>query len=172
METFRCEICQKSYPISLMDEHHRIPKALGGPDTPANIAKLYKGCHQNLHTVAYILINPKRKAELDATLFSIFPTDEGARRRLLGFAVQVAKEMSLKKETKKKASDLQRTVIEFPGAFMELIHLSGYDMAHKGGKKAGVSWVVRQAVAEFLIRKFPMKKDLILTELHRKKEKS
>jgi hypothetical protein len=157
MRMFLCEICRDTVPESLHHAHHKIPKALGGPDTAENRADLCSSCHQNLHTIAYMIINEKRRAEIEPTVISIFPTSLECRKKLMEFAQLVAKEMFLKKETKKAFDEEMRTVLELPGLYMELIKLSGYDMPTATGRPAGVSRVVRNWIADQLIKKFPLK---------------
>lgn len=162
VEFFQCEICLKRFPESLNHEHHKIPKSLGGSDDPKNIAQLDNACHNNLHAVAYMIVNPNRRGEIEPTLNAIFPTDSNARKRMLVLSQLVAKEMLLKKEIRKEPSAEIRTTLELPSRYMELIRLAGYDQPHKNGRKAGVNRIIRQAVAEFLCRKFPMRRQEIL----------
>ena len=102
MQTFICEICQKRFPTDFLHEHHKIPKSLGGSDDKSNIAMLCHSDHNNLHTIAYAMINPKRQHNVDVLVTSIFPTDPNARGRLVNLSMLVAREMSLKKEIKKE----------------------------------------------------------------------
>ena len=143
------------FPVSLHHEHHKIPQALGGPDTPDNLADLCLTDHQSLHLIAFMLINPKRKHEIDPTLITLYPNDSDTRRRLIEFANLVAKEIVLKKEIRKEKSEEIKTVVELPARYMELIKLAGYDMPHKNGRPSGASRVIRNFVAEALISKFP-----------------
>lgn len=169
VEFFVCEICQKRFPESLNHEHHKIPKSLGGSDEPQNIAQLDNACHNNLHAVAYMIVNPKRRGEIEPTLNSIFPNDPNSRKRMLILSQLVAKEMLLKKEIRKEPAAEVRTMLELPARYLELIRLAGYDQPHQNGKRAGVNRVIRQAVAEFLTRKFPMRRQEILELLKPRK---
>lgn len=162
MKTFRCEVCLKPFPESLKHEHHKIPKSLGGRDTPENMAKLCNADHMHLHAIAYMMINPKRKAEIEPTVRAIFGPDTGAIRRLMELSQQVAKEMFLKKEIRKDAAAEIRTVVELPGRWLELLRLAGYDQPHRSGKPAGVGLVIRRIVADALIRKYPRHSDEII----------
>ena len=155
MNFFNCEICAKKFPMSLHHEHHKIPKSLGGSDEKSNLADLCSSCHQHLHAVAFMIVNPNRRQEIEPTLIAIFGADQDARRRMLQFSQMVAKEMILRKEIRKEQSQELRTVVELPSRYVELLRLSGYDQPHASGRKAGVSRVIRKIVAEFLIRKFP-----------------
>jgi hypothetical protein len=155
--------------MSLNHEHHKVPKSLGGSDEPKNLAQLDNACHNNLHAVAYMIVNQKRRGEIEPTLNSIFPNDINARQRMLVLSQLVAKEMMLKKETRKEPSAEVRTMLELPSRYLELIRLAGYDQPHPNGRKAGVNRIIRQAIAEFLSRKFPMKKQEILELLRPRK---
>jgi hypothetical protein len=57
---FCCAICKKNYDDSLKNEHHRIPQAFGGDDSPSNIRFLCAGCHQTLHRLAEHFANTKK----------------------------------------------------------------------------------------------------------------
>lgn len=169
MQTFTCEICLRIYPVALHHEHHKIPQSLGGPDTPDNIANLCQTDHQSLHTIAFMMINAKRRHEIDPTLISLYPHDGDTRRRLTEFAQLVAREMVLKKEIRKEKAEEIRTVVELPARYLELIRLAGYDMPSSTGRPAGVSRVIRNLVADALMQKFPACREEIL--LLRKKKK-
>ena len=158
MRSFTCEICQDTYPDALVNEHHKVPKSLGGSDTPDNLVLLCSGCHQSLHSVAFMIANPKRRHEIDPALCALFPGDMQKRKKLLEFASLVAKEMVLRKEIKKSPTEEIQVILELPGLYMELIRLAGYDMPGKTGRAAGVSRMIRFWVADQLGRKFPLRK--------------
>jgi hypothetical protein len=158
VEGFNCQICRLPYPESLKHEHHKKPKALGGSDDSANRADLCHTCHNNLHLLAYILLNPKRKQELEPTLNSIFPGKPELQREILAYSKFVAMEMALKKETKKEPDQEVRAVIELPARYMELLRLAGIDSPHINGKRRGVHLMIRKFVAEGLAAKFPLLK--------------
>lgn len=158
MQGFICGICGGTFPDSLKNEHHRVPKSLGGSDDPSNIALLCSGDHQSLHAVAYMIVNPKRRHEVDPAVCALFPSDLRARRKLLELASLVAKEMALRKEIKKNPTEEVRTIVELPVLYMELIRLAGYDMPGKTGRAAGVARLLRFWVADQLVRKFPLRR--------------
>jgi len=170
MQTFTCEICRRVYPVALHHEHHKIPQSLGGPDTPENLASLCQTDHQSLHTIAFMMVNPKRTHEIDPTLISLYPKEAEVRRRLTEFAQLVAREMVLKKEIRKEKSEEIRTVIELPARYLELIKLAGYEMPSSTGRPAGVSRVVRNMVADALAQKFPRCKEEILSLKKKRKD--
>lgn len=162
MTSFRCEICLRVFPDSLLNEHHKMPKSLGGLDTPENLSLLDSGCHQHLHSIAFMMNNQKRLQEVEPTAVAIFPTDANARKRLLQFSSLVAREMRLKKERPKDPTEPLRIVIEIPALYAQLLRLYGYDMPHPGGKPAGVGRVIRRLIAEAILKKYPSRREDIL----------
>lgn len=48
-----CNQCGEQYP--LLDQHHIIPVARGGSDSPVNIVHLCPNCHRLLHASLYLL---------------------------------------------------------------------------------------------------------------------
>lgn len=169
MKSFLCQICRRNFPEALRHEHHKVPKALGGRDTPDNLAELCNADHMHLHAIAYMLINPKRRHEVEPVAASIHPNDPAAIRRLLEFAQLVAREMVLRKEIRKEAGQEIRAVVELPARYMELLRLAGIDQPHKSGRAAGVSLVIRRIVADALMRRYPRERDEIIRLLPRTK---
>lgn len=168
MQSFKCEICLEDYPASLHHEHHKIPKALGGSDAPSNLVNLCQQDHQLLHTIAYMLINDKRRHEIEPTLNSVYPNDRATQTKVIEYANYAAREMALKKEIKKEPDQETRLTVELPQLYIQLLRLSGYDSPHKNGKPVGVSSLLRIIVAQFLSNKFPMRREEILA-LRKKK---
>lgn len=168
MQSFKCEICQQNYPAALHNEHHKIPKALGGSDESSNLSDLCQQDHDLLHTIAYMLINPKRRQEIEPTLNSVYPNDRVTQRKVLEFANLAAREMALKKEIKKEPDQETRITLELPQLYIQLLRLSGYDHPHKNGKPVGIGSLLRMIVAQFLINKFPLRREEILS-LRKKK---
>lgn len=70
---FTCYICENTAPIDFVNKHHKVPKAVGGRDTPDNLVNLCPGCHQNMHVVARMMRNPKRVGEVKTALNAMFP---------------------------------------------------------------------------------------------------
>lgn len=168
MKSFVCAIHKTTFPESLSHEHHVKPKSLGGSDDSANKKLLCHSCHNNLHLIAYMLVNPKRKQEVEPTLTSIFPGRQDLQKELLSYARFVALEMSLKKETKKDPDQEVRAVIELPARYMELLRLAGHDSPHANGKRRGVHLMIRKFVAEGLAAKYPLLRAEIQKYFHPK----
>lgn len=162
MRSFKCEICTDQFPDSLLNEHHKKPQSLGGTDHPSNVASLCAGCHQALHSISFLILNPKRRHEIDAATISLFPQDGNARQRLLKLASLVAREMALKKEVRKPPREELKVIVTLPSRYLELIKQAGMDMPNRHGRRAGVARVIRHVVAEYLMRKFPSHKGEIL----------
>jgi hypothetical protein len=105
-----------------------------------------------------MIVNPKRRHEVDPATAALFPNDLQAKKKFLEFSSLVAKEMALKKEIKKNPTEEVRTVLELPVLYMELLRLSGYDMPSKTGKAAGVGRIIRFWIADQLSKKFPLRR--------------
>lgn len=56
---FVCGCCGESYPTLHRHIHHKIPRAVGGPDTPDNLISLCPGCHDAIHSIATKLLSKK-----------------------------------------------------------------------------------------------------------------
>lgn len=168
MRSFNCKICKQDYPEALHHEHHIIPRALGGTNDPNNLADLCQADHDLLHAVAYMLVNPKRRHEIEPTLNSMYPNDRETQRKVLEYANYAAREMALKKEIKKEPDQETRVTVELPQLYIQLLRLSGYDIPHKNGKPVGVGSLLRIIVAQFLSNKFPIRREEILALRKRK----
>ncbi len=92
IKTFNCYACRTETPEAFGHEHHKIPQAAGGTDK--DIVLLCSGCHNYSHSVAYAVLNPKRRNEIDNLL--LYFKDEDTRARIAELAYTVAKEMTLK----------------------------------------------------------------------------
>lgn len=171
MKSFRCRICDEVFPVSLHHEHHKIPKALGGSDEPSNLVDLCQADHNLLHTIAYMLIGKNRKHEVEPTLAAMYPNNPRVQKMVLEYAGYAAREMALKKEIKKDADQEGRTVVELPQRYMELLRLAGYDLPRANGKPVGVSSLIRLILADYLSRKYPMRREEILSLRTRKPRK-
>lgn len=161
MQGFICQICQGAFPEALCHEHHKIPKSLGGSDSPDNMVMLCQTDHQLLHTVAYMMINPKRYHEVEPTISSIYPGDMAIRLKVMEYANYAAREMALKKEIRKDADQETRLTIELPQLYIQLLRLAAFEIPRKNGKPVGISTLLRLMIAEFLSKKFPIRRDLI-----------
>ena len=162
MRSFNCIICGRDFPAALHHLHHKKPKSLGGSDSSDNLVNLDHACHNNLHLLAYMMVNSARQHEVEPTVVSIFPTDPQARKNLLEYASWVAREMSLKKEIRKDADTEIRTTLDLPARYLELIRMAGYEMPHANGKPSGVARMIRTWVAGALCHRFPQHRDEIL----------
>ncbi len=77
---FTCYICSADKPLDFVNEHHKVPKSLGGGNTPDNLVKLCPGCHQEMHVVARMMRNPKRVGEVKTALNMAFPGPQAQTR--------------------------------------------------------------------------------------------
>ncbi len=71
--TFVCWICHGEHPLDFVNRHHKVPKSLGGADTPDNLLNLCSGCHQDMHVVARMMKNQKKVGNVKGALQSKFP---------------------------------------------------------------------------------------------------
>jgi len=104
--SFLCYACRKDTPDAFGHQHHKVPQAAGGTDK--DIVLLCNGCHPQIHSVAYAVLNPKRKKEIDEML--LYFKDEGTRSRIAELAYVAAKEMTLKADGGKILEDEEKTV--------------------------------------------------------------
>jgi hypothetical protein len=77
---FTCYICSSEKPLDFVNSHHKVPKSLGGKDTPDNRVNLCSGCHQEMHAVARMMRNPKRVGEVKTALNMAFPGPQAQAR--------------------------------------------------------------------------------------------
>jgi len=90
LSVFKCECCLDLYPDIHQHIHHRIPRSLGGLDTPSNLVKLCPGCHDTLHNIAYKLLNKKfSQASVIDSLKLIYKDNGAAQKNCLELAVIV-----------------------------------------------------------------------------------
>jgi len=77
---FTCYICSAKKPIDFVNKHHKVPKSLGGGESPDNKVDLCPGCHQEMHVIARMMRNPKRVGEVRTALQSAFPGGKSQAR--------------------------------------------------------------------------------------------
>lgn len=107
MNSFKCYICAEMFSSDFVNKHHKIPKALGGADTPDNLLNLCAGDHQNMHTLARMMRNPKRVGEVRSAVQSMFPQG-AAQSRCLELANLVNRSTVMSAE--QKALDVEREI--------------------------------------------------------------
>lgn len=91
MKTFVCQVCDTQTPDAFLHKHHQKPQAAGGTDK--DIINICSSCHQRIHSLAYMLMNPKRKPEVEGVLQLYFP-NHNTRKKIINLANIVALEMS------------------------------------------------------------------------------
>ena len=106
-KVFNCYACRKEYPTAFGHQHHLIPQAAGGTDK--DIVWLDSGCHAMAHSLAYMVMNPKRITELDQALTHF--TDEDHRQKMAELANTVAQEMLAKSEGDKMGIVVKKKVL-------------------------------------------------------------
>ena len=96
MKTFSCSACEAETPECFKHEHHEIPQAAGGTDK--DIILVCSSCHTRIHSLAYMLLNPKKMHEVEGVL-AIAYDSYTVRRRVISLADTVAKEMAAKADS-------------------------------------------------------------------------
>jgi hypothetical protein len=164
---FTCEICGRNYSLTALDEHHKVPQEIGGPDTEDNIASLCNGCHQTLHRIAFDLVSLSKKktrsAQEEATdyITSLQVEDVGTSvAKLLELAVYLAQAKTLKKD--KAIADLDGDVtIELPQRYKALLIQAGREVKDGAGKRLGMKGIVTLAALDYLKKRHPeLKKEI------------
>jgi len=157
---FTCEICGRNYSLTALDEHHKIPQEIGGPNTDDNIASLCDGCHQTLHRIAFDLVSlskKKRSAQEEATdyLTALEVSDVGtSTAKLLEFAVYLAQAKTLKKDKSLAVPDGDVT-IELPQRYKALLIQAGREVKDGAGKRLGMKGIVTLAALDYLKKRHP-----------------
>lgn len=157
---FTCEVCGRNYSLTALDEHHKIPQEIGGPDSEENIAALCNGCHQTLHRIAFDLVSlskKKRSAQEEAAdyLTALQVEDVGAcTARLLELAVYLAQAKTRKKDKALAAQDGDVT-IELPQRYKALLIQAGKEVKDGAGKRLGMKGIVTLAALDYLKRRHP-----------------
>lgn len=157
---FTCEVCSRNYSLTALDEHHKVPQEIGGPDTEENIASLCNGCHQTLHRIAFELVSVSKKKrpateEAEDYLQSIQIEDiEKAKHQLLSFAVLLAQAKTLKKDNALAAQDGDVT-IELPQRYKALLIQAGKEVKDGAGRRIGMKGIVTLAALDYLKKRHP-----------------
>lgn len=157
---FQCEICHREYSVTSLDEHHKVPQEIGGPDTEENIATLCNGCHQTLHRIAQSLVSVrsgKRSAQEEANdyLTALQVADVGkSTAAMLEFAVYIAQAKTLRKDKSLAVPDGE-VVIELPQRYKALLIQAGKEVKDGSGKRLGMKGIVTLAALDYLKRRHP-----------------
>jgi hypothetical protein len=103
---FQCYVCEEKFPSIHKHTHHKIPRSLGGKDTPDNLVELCPQCHDLLHNVAYKLISKKYNASfLEDMVKMVYKTNTGAVKRSFELAFLVRDELIQAKESEKNPNE-------------------------------------------------------------------
>ena len=112
MDVFECYTCSTITPTALKHEHHVKPRSTGGTDE--DLVSICASCHTQIHSIAYMLLNPKRLAEAEAVLATYYK-NEGTRQRIANLASIVAKEMAARADGDRVLENgMRRIAIELP----------------------------------------------------------
>ena len=90
MDIFVCNCCDTKYPTLHKHTHHKVPKALGGKDTPDNLIEICPKCHDTLHAIAHRLLNKGVSlAQITDSLALIYVSNKKAQATCLELAINV-----------------------------------------------------------------------------------
>lgn len=161
LQNFICYICNETYPSSVLNTHHKIPRAAGGSDDPENLKMLCSGCHDVLHSIASMLANPRRLGMVSDNLRLIYPDKGETRKRCLELARIVQEHMQKKREGGLEDVDTLETVtIQMPKEIKKLLFTATQD-TFINGKKIGIARYVLLVLCNALVKKFPLAKPTI-----------
>lgn len=79
MSVFRCGVCARPFPLMQRHVHHKVPRAVGGKDTPDNLIELCNGCHGAIHSVAYKLAGKEPMQRVLDSVFLLYEDRAAAR---------------------------------------------------------------------------------------------
>lgn len=160
MTTITCYVCHSTVPMELAHEHHRRPQAAGGTD--ADVINLCSGCHDNLHRVATMMMNPKRAGQVEDVVKMAYGS-EGGRRRLLELARLVVQWMVRKRDGKLTDPNAEvELVLMVPAHIKAGLQVMAADIVRKG-RPTGVSAFLRHHIINLVYQRFPQ-----LRERHQK----
>ena len=109
MSNFICYACSQETPDAFKHEHHKVPLAAGGTDK--DLVSICASCHTSTHSIAYMVLNPKRTHEIDETLLYYKSAD--TRKKIAELAYTVAREMTLKSEAGTKNLEAEEKTVTF-----------------------------------------------------------
>jgi hypothetical protein len=89
MKFFACGCCLESFPDFHKHEHHKYPRAAGGPDTSNNLLNLCPGCHDALHKVANRLMARAHPEAIKDVIGFIYPDNLQAQKNCFELATLV-----------------------------------------------------------------------------------
>lgn len=103
---FRCYVCEEKFPSIHQHVHHKVPRSLGGKDTPDNLVELCPQCHDLLHNIAYKLVSKKYSVSfLEDNIRFVYKTNDNAVKRCLELACLVRDELIQARESEKNPNE-------------------------------------------------------------------
>lgn len=105
--SFHCWCCREIFPSLHRHVHHKVPRSVGGPDTPENLVELCPGCHDALHNVAYKLLSPKiSQAQIQDQLLLLYKDNSQAQKTCFELAKHVRNSILVERESGKDPDQL------------------------------------------------------------------
>jgi hypothetical protein len=106
MTIFQCYICAEKFPSIHKHTHHKIPRSLGGKDTPDNLVELCPQCHDLLHNIAYKLVSKKYSVSfLEDMIKFVYKDNNAANKKCMELAFLVRDEIIQAKESEKNPNE-------------------------------------------------------------------
>lgn len=122
MHIFQCYGCRKQFPNIHQHIHHKIPRTLGGKDTPDNLLNLCPQCHDLLHNVAYKMMNKKYTMTTLLDMVKLtYDGDQGSVNRCMELASLVRDEMLKNKESGKSTTEFVEQTITIRSKHKQLL---------------------------------------------------
>ena len=146
---FTCYICGAKKPLDFVNEHHKVPKSLGGTDAPDNKVNLCSGCHQETHTVARMMRNPKRVGEVRTAIQMAFPGPQ-AQKRCIELAQLECRSRAAKRA--EVAADMEREIgvsLKLKRPYRDGLQLIARD------RRMSMANYVRKIIEEHIRKVFP-----------------
>lgn len=171
MDIFVCGCCANKFPTIHKNTHHKMPRSLGGKDTPDNLVELCPSCHDALHAIAYKMLSKKiSPTQISDSLALIFLNNRKAQDICLGLATNVRNAQILVNEEGLSPDHLVQIGTTLRKYFKPLI-MSRYRELNLSQES-----YIRMLILNDLIKRFNLNK-ISLTEENRlinyiKKEKS
>lgn len=140
-------MCQNIFPNIHRHDHHKVPRSLGGSDSPANLVSLCPQCHDLLHNVAYKMISKKVSTiTLEDMVRMTYEGDMASVKRSWELASLVRDELIKNKESKLPAN-------EFVDISMQIRHkhkmlLQEMAKSHKISMEAMMRRIILRAISD------------------------
>lgn len=149
MNIVTCYICKQRKPRKLAHEHHKVPRAAGGPDTKENLCYLCPTCHDNLHRFAEMITAGKTNEAVD--LANLEYPAPAPRKRSLELSQLVARSFASPIGV---APDEEVLVsVSLPRELVNRLRVLASEHPKENGRKLGVPKFAGMILTQYLIKK-------------------